>query len=223
MAVDYKKAIGFQGQFYIEPKPKEPTKHQYDSDAAACLNFLREYDLLEHFKLNLETNHATLAGHTMHHEVEVAINANALGSIDANTGDELIGWDTDQFPTSLYLTTPIMLGVLRMGGFTTGGLNFDAKVRRESFEPLDLFYAHIGGMDAFARGLKIAAAILEDGRLAEIVKTRYASWDTGLGAKIEAGEVGFAELEAHALAQPDPVQHTSGRQELIENIINELI
>jgi xylose isomerase len=223
MAVDYKKAIGFQGQFYIEPKPKEPTKHQYDSDAAACLNFLREYDLLEHFKLNLETNHATLAGHTMHHEVEVAINANALGSIDANTGDELIGWDTDQFPTSLYLTTPIMLGVLRMGGFTTGGLNFDAKVRRESFEPLDLFYAHIGGMDAFARGLKIAAAILEDGRLAEIVKTRYASWDTGLGAKIEAGEVGFAELEAHALAHPDPVQHTSGRQELIENIINELI
>lgn len=223
MAVDYKKAIGFQGQFYIEPKPKEPTKHQYDSDAAACLNFLREYDLLEHFKLNLETNHATLAGHTMHHEVEVAINANALGSIDANTGDELIGWDTDQFPTSLYLTTPIMLGVLRMGGFTTGGLNFDAKVRRESFEPLDLFYAHIGGMDAFARGLKIAAAILEDGRLAEIVKTRYASWDTDLGAKIEAGEVGFAELEAHALAHPDPVQHTSGRQELIENIINELI
>jgi xylose isomerase len=223
MAVDYKKSIGYQGQFYIEPKPKEPTKHQYDSDAAACLNFLREYGLLEHFKLNLETNHATLAGHTMHHEVEVALNANALGSIDANTGDELIGWDTDQFPTSLYLTTPIMLGVLRMGGFTTGGLNFDAKVRRESFDPIDLFYAHIGGMDAFARGLKIAAAIREDGRLADIVKTRYASWDAGLGAQIEAGQLGFAELEAHALAQPDPIQHTSGRQELIENIINELL
>jgi xylose isomerase len=223
LAVDYKKEIGFKGQFYIEPKPKEPTKHQYDSDAAACLNFLREYGLLEHFKLNLETNHATLAGHTMHHEVEVAINANALGSIDANTGDELIGWDTDQFPTSLYLTTPIMLGILRMGGLTTGGLNFDAKVRRESFEPIDLFYAHIGGMDAFARGLKIAAAIRQDGRLAEIVKNRYASWDSGVGADIEAGRLGFKELEAHALANPDPVQHTSGRQELIENIINELI
>lgn len=223
MAVDYKKEIGFKGPFYIEPKPKEPTRHQYDSDAAACLNFLREYDLLEHFKLNLETNHATLAGHTMHHECEVAAAAGALGSIDANTGDELIGWDTDQFPTSLYLTTPIMLTVLKMGGFTTGGLNFDAKVRRESFEPNDLFYAHIGGMDAFARGLKIAAAIRADGRLAEIVKSRYSSWDSGLGAEIEAGKHSFASLEMHALSQKDPVQHGSGRQELIENIINELI
>jgi xylose isomerase len=223
MAVEYKKEIGFKGQLYIEPKPKEPTKHQYDSDSAACLNFLREYGLLEHFKLNLETNHATLAGHTMAHEIEVAINANALGSIDANTGDELIGWDTDQFPTNLYLTTQIMLGVLKMGGFRSGGLNFDAKVRRESFEPVDLFYAHIGGMDAFARGLKIAAALRADGRIAEIVKKRYASWDSGIGAQIEAGKVGFKELEAYALAHPDPVQHTSGRQELIENIINELI
>lgn len=223
MAVDYKKEIGFKGQFFIEPKPKEPTKHQYDSDSAACLNFLREYGLLEHFQLNLETNHATLAGHTMAHEVEVAINANALGSVDANTGDEMIGWDTDQFPTNLYLTTQIMLGVLKMGGFRSGGLNFDAKVRRESFEPVDLFYAHIGGMDAFARGLKIAAAIRADGRIADIVQKRYASWDSGLGARIEAGKAGFKELEAHALANPDPVQHTSGRQELIENIINELI
>jgi xylose isomerase len=223
MAVDYKKEIGFKGQFYIEPKPKEPTRHQYDSDAAACLNFLREYGLLEHFKLNLETNHATLAGHTMHHEVEVAINANALGSIDANTGDELIGWDTDQFPTSLYLTTPIMLGVLRMGGFTTGGLNFDAKVRRESFEVDDLFYAHIGGMDAFARGLKIAAALRADGRLAQLVQNRYASWDSGLGAEIEAGKLGLRELEARALAAPDPIQRGSGRQELLENLINEFI
>lgn len=223
MAVDYKKQIGFQGQFYIEPKPKEPTKHQYDSDAAACLNFLREYGLLEHFKLNLEANHATLAGHTMHHECEVAVAANALGSIDANAGDELLGWDTDQFPTNLYLTTAIMLTVLKMGGFTTGGLNFDAKVRRESFEPIDLFYAHIGGMDAFARGLKAAAALRADGRLADIVKNRYASWDTGLGASIEAGTESFASLEKHALSQPDPVQKTSGRQELIENIINEVL
>lgn len=223
MAVDYKKEIGFQGQFYIEPKPKEPTRHQYDSDAAACLNFLREYNLLDHFKLNLETNHATLAGHTMHHEVEVAVNANALGSIDANTGDELIGWDTDQFPTSLYLTTPIMLSVLRMGGFTTGGLNFDAKVRRESFEVDDLFYAHIGGMDAFARGLKIAAALRADGRLEQIVKNRYASWDSGIGALIESGKADFHQLEAHALANPDPIQRGSGRQELLENLINEFI
>jgi xylose isomerase len=223
MAVDYKKQIGFKGPFYIEPKPKEPTKHQYDSDAAACLNFLREYNLLEHFKLNLETNHATLAGHTMHHECEVAAAAGALGTVDANTGDELIGWDTDQFPTSLYLTTQVMLTVLKMGGFTTGGLNFDAKVRRESFEPIDLFYAHIGGMDAFARGLKVAAAIRADGRLAELVKNRYASWDSGIGARIEADREGFASLEEYALSRPDPVQHGSGRQELFENIVNELI
>src|SRR4029434_3749963 len=146
MAVDYKKQIGFKGAFYIEPKPKEPTKHQYDSDAAACLNFLREYGLLEHFKLNLETNHATLAGHTMQHELEVAGAAGSLGSIDANTGDVLLGWDTDQFPTDLYLTSQIMLSILRMGGFTTRGTNFDAKLRRESFEPVDLFHGHIAGM-----------------------------------------------------------------------------
>lgn len=223
MAVDYKKEIGFTGQFYIEPKPREPTTHQYDSDAAACLNFLRQFDLLEHFKLNLETNHATLAGHTMHHEMETAIAADALGSIDANTGDELLGWDTDQFPTNLYLTTEVMLSLLKMGGFKTGGLNFDAKVRRESFEPIDLFHAHIGGMDAFARGLKIAAAIRADGRIDQIVKSRYASWDSGTGAEIEAGRLGFADLEKIALASPDPVQHTSGRQELIENLINEHI
>jgi xylose isomerase len=223
MAVDYKKQIGFKGPFYIEPKPKEPTKHQYDSDAAACLNFLREYDLLEHFKLNLETNHATLAGHTMYHECEVAAAAGALGTIDANTGDELIGWDTDQFPTSVYLTTQVMLTVLEMGGFTTGGLNFDAKVRRESFEPIDLFYAHIGGMDAFARGLKIAAAIRADGRLAELVKSRYASWDTGVGASVEAGQEDLASLEKYTMSRPDPIQHGSGRQELFENIVNELI
>lgn len=223
MAVDYKKEIGFKGPFYIEPKPKEPTRHQYDSDAAACLNFLREYDLLEHFQLNLETNHATLAGHTMYHECEVAAAAGALGSIDANTGDELIGWDTDQFPTNLYLTTSVMLTVLTMGGLKTGGLNFDAKVRRESFEPVDLFYAHIGGMDAFARGLKAAAAIRADGRLGEIIRNRYSSWDAGVGAEIEAGKHSLKSLEAIALSKPDPVQHTSGRQELIENILNELI
>jgi xylose isomerase len=223
MAVDYKKKIGFKGQFYIEPKPKEPTKHQYDSDAAACLNFLREHDLMGDFKLNIETNHATLAGHTMQHELEVVGAAGALGSIDANTGDELLGWDTDQFPTNIYLTTYTMLSLLKYGGFKTGGLNFDAKVRRESFEPVDLFYAHIGGMDAFARGLKIAMAIRKDGRLAAFVKERYASWDDGIGAKIESGKAGFKELEAYMLKQGDVTPNASGRQEFLENLINELI
>src|SRR6476661_2498600 len=152
LAVDYAKKIGFKGQFLIEPKPKGPTKHQYDSDAAACLNFLRAYDLLPHFKLNIETNHATLAGHEMMHELEYAGMQGALGSIDANTGDLLLGWDTDQFPTNIYLTTQVMLVLLKYG-LSPGGVNFDAKVRRESFEPIDLFHAHIGGMDAFARGL----------------------------------------------------------------------
>ena len=223
MAADYKKRIGFKGQFYIEPKPKEPTKHQYDSDAAACLNFLREFDLLKDFKLNIETNHATLAGHTMQHELEVAAAANALGSIDANTGDLLLGWDTDQFPTDLYLTTQVMLTILKTGGFTTGGTNFDAKVRRESFEPVDLFYAHIAGMDTFARGLKIAAAIREDGRLAEFVQQRYSSWDSGIGEKIEQGKAGFKELEAYALKMGEVTTNTSGRQEFLENLINEFI
>ncbi len=223
LAVDYKKSIGFKGQFYIEPKPKEPTKHQYDSDAAACLNFLRQYELLDDFKLNLETNHATLAGHTMQHELEVAIAANSLGSIDANTGDLLLGWDTDQFPTNVYLTTEIMLSILKMGGLKTGGTNFDAKVRRESFEPVDLFHAHIGGMDAFARGLKLAAAIRKDGRLAEFVRQRYGSWNTGIGARIEAGKADFKQLEAYMLKQGDISPNASGRQEFLENLINEFI
>jgi len=223
MAVDWKKKIGFKGQFYIEPKPKEPTKHQYDSDAAACLNFLRQYDLMGDLKLNIETNHATLAGHTMQHDLEVAGSAGALGSIDANTGDMLLGWDTDQFPTDLYLTTQIMLTLLKYGGLTTGGTNFDAKCRRESFEPVDLFYAHIGGMDAFARGLKIAAAIRKDGRLADFVNNRYRSWDSGIGQKIEQGKAGFKDLEQYALKLGDVSTNESGRQEFLENLINEYL
>ena len=223
MAVDYAKQIGFTGQFYIEPKPKEPTKHQYDSDAAACLNFLRQYDLLPHLKLNLETNHATLAGHTMQHEMETAGAAGALGSIDANTGDMLLGWDTDQFPTDVYLTSQCMHSLLKYGGFTTGGVNFDAKVRRESFEPVDLFHAHIGGMDAFARGLKIAAAMRADGQLEKLLQERYASWDSGLGAEIEAGQHTLASLEKVMLAQGDAAPNRSGRQEMIENLINTYI
>ncbi len=223
MAVEHKKKIGFKGQFYIEPKPKEPTKHQYDSDAAACLNFLRQYKLTSHFKLNLETNHATLAGHEMQHELEVAVAANALGSMDANTGDPMLGWDTDQFPTSVYLTAQCMLSLLKMGGFKTGGVNFDAKVRRESYEPVDLFHAHIGGMDAFARGLKIADAIRADGRLEAFVKNRYRSWDSGIGKKIESGKSSFKTLETYMLKKGEVTKNESGRQEFLENLINEFI
>ena len=160
---------------------------------------------------------------TMQHELEVAGAADHLGSIDANTGDELIGWDTDQFPTSVYLTTYVMLALLKFGGLKTGGVNFDAKVRRDSFEPIDLFYAHIGGMDTFARGLKIAAAIRKDGRLAEFVKERYSSWDSGIGAKIESGKATMKELEAYMLKKGEIAPNTSGRQEFLENLINEFI
>ena len=220
LAVDYAKQIGFTGQFLIEPKPKEPTKHQYDSDAAACLNFLRAYDLMDDFKLNLETNHATLAGHTMMHELDYAGGQGALGSIDANTGDLLLGWDTDQFPTDIYLTTQCMLMILKYGGLGAGGVNFDAKVRRESFEPIDLFHAHVGGMDAFARGLKIAAAIREDGELASFVKQRYSSWDSGIGADIESGSADFTTLEAYMLEQGEIQPNESGRQEMLEHLVN---
>ena len=222
LAVKHAKQIGFKGQLYIEPKPREPSTHQYDSDAAACLNFLREHDLLNHFKLNLETNHATLAGHSMEHEMEVAIAAGALGSVDANRGDTLLGWDTDQFPTDIYLTTQIMLRILRMGGLTTGGLNFDAKRRRESHEPIDLFHAHIGGMDAFARGLQIADAILRDGRLDEALRQRYRSWDTVIGRKIEKRKMSLIELDEYARGIRSP-KLESGRQEMLENLINEYI
>lgn len=222
LAVAHKKAIGFEGQFLIEPKPREPTKHQYDFDAAACLNFLRQYDLLDHFKLNIETNHATLAAHTMLHELSYASAQGALGSVDANQGDMLLGWDTDQFPTDVYLTTQVMLVVLAQGGLAPGGLNFDAKVRRESTDPVDLFHAHIGGMDTFARGLKIAASLRADGVLDELIRRRYASYDDGLGKRIEAGETDFAELERIALGQGEP-SVASGRQEMIENLINDYI
>lgn len=223
LAHEYAQSIGFTGQFLFEPKPKEPTKHQYDFDAAACLNFIRANGLEGVVKLNIETNHATLAGHTMMHELAYASMQDALGSIDANTGDLMLGWDTDQFPTDIYLTTQCMLVIMGQDGLAPGGVNFDAKVRRESFEPIDLFYAHIGGMDAFARGLKIAARIREEGRLAEIVSRRYASWDTGIGARIESGDADFAELESYMLEKGEVDANESGRQELIENIINDYL
>ena len=222
MAVEYKHKIGFQGQFFIEPKPKEPTTHQYDSDAASCLNFLREFDLLEHFKLNIETNHAELAGHSMLHELQTARAAGALGSIDANMGTAHLGWDTDCFPGNLYLATEIMLEILDMGGFTDGGLNFDAKRRRESFEPVDLFHAHILGMDTFAAGLEAAAAIRADGTLQDFLSGRYASWDGTLGRAIEAGEADLDMLHDHAVAAGAP-QIPSGRQERLEAILNRFI
>ncbi len=222
MAVDYKKKIGFTGQLYIEPKPKEPTKHQYDFDAAACHAFLLANGLADELKMNIEANHATLAGHTFHHELEYCVGNGILGSVDANRGDELLGWDTDQFPTNIYDTTLAMYTILKGGGFTTGGLNFDAKVRRQSIDLEDLFHAHIGAMDAFARGLKNAAKMIQDGRLAEIVKQRYAGWDSGIGADIESGKAGFEELEAYTLANGEP-KLQSGRQEMIENLLNEYI
>jgi xylose isomerase len=223
LAVEYKKKIGFGGTFLIEPKPKEPTVHQYDFDAAACVAFLRGYGLDKEFKLNVETNHATLAGHTMMHELVYASAYGMLGSIDANRGDLLLGWDTDQFPADYYLTTQCMLVILGQGGLAPGGVNFDAKVRRESFEPVDLFHAHIGGMDAFAVGLKLAAQIRKEGTLKDIVKQRYASWDSGIGAKVESGAAKFEDLEAYMLDKGDAAANASGRQEMLENLINRYV
>lgn len=223
MAHDYAKEIGFTGQFLFEPKPKEPTKHQYDFDAAACLNFIRQYGLLDVVKLNIETNHATLAGHTMMHELEYARIQNALGSIDANTGDLLLGWDTDQFPTDIYLTTQVMLVILAQGGLNPGGTNFDAKVRRESIDPVDLFHAHIGGMDAFARGLKVASAIRADNALSDFVANRYRSYDDGVGKEIEHGKASLASLEAYMLEKGEADANESGRQEMLENLINQYL
>jgi xylose isomerase len=222
MAVDYKKKIGFKGQFLIEPKPAEPSKHQYDFDAATTLYFLKEYDLYDDFKLNLEANHATLAGHTFEHELAVASAAGKLGSVDANRGDLMLGWDTDQFPTDIYSATMAMMIILNQNGLGKGGLNFDAKVRRSSNDPTDLFYAHIGGMDTFARGLLIAQKIINDKVLSNFIKERYSSYDSGIGAKIMSGKVGLNEIEEWAVKQSNPVLE-SGRQEMLENIINAYI
>ena len=223
MAVDYKKQIKFKGQFYIEPKPKEPTKHQYDFDTGTVYGFLKAHGLENDFKMNIEANHATLAGHTFHHELELSASLGILGSVDANRGDLLLGWDTDQFPTDLYDCTMAMYTILNAGGFKTGGLNFDAHVARESFEPVDLFHTHIGGMDAFARGLRIAAAMRKDGSFAKFVKARYASFDSGLGKKIEKGQANLGDLQTYMLKKGNPDASTSGRVEMLENMLNEYI
>lgn len=220
MAVDYADAIGFEGRFYIEPKPKEPSTHQYDADAATTLEFLRAYGLFDRFWLNIETNHATLAGHTMEHELTVAAAAGRLGSIDANMGTPNLGWDTDQFPIDTALATRMMLVVLEAGGLGVGGLNFDAKRRRESFEPVDLFHAHRAGMDAMARGLRVAAALRAKGELAAFVARRYRSWDGEQARAIEEGKFSMVQCERLMRDAPEPALE-SGRQEWLEALLDE--
>lgn len=222
MAVDYKKSIGFTGELLIEPKPKEPTKHQYDTDSATVLGFLRKYGLENEFKLNIEANHATLAGHTFEHDIHVARINNALGSIDANMGDPNLGWDTDQFPTNIYDTTLVMYEVIKNGGLGKGGLNFDAKPRRASFEPEDIFLSYIAGMDTFAKGFKVALKLVEDGVLEKFKEDRYASFNEGIGKDIVEGKVDFAALEKYAL-EHDQIKVKSGRQEMLESIVNQYI
>ena len=221
-AKDYARAQGFKGTFLIEPKPMEPSKHQYDFDSATCLNFLRQYDLMEDFKLNIEVNHATLAQHTFDHELQVAADAGVLGSIDANRGDYQNGWDTDQFPNNLFELTEAMLVILQSGGFKNCGVNFDAKTRRNSTDLEDIFHAHIGGMDSFARALLIAQAILDDGTYTKLRKERYASFDSGKGKAFAQGKVGLEELASLAHKNGEPKQ-ISGKQELYENMLSKFI
>lgn len=221
LARDYARKQGFTGCFYIEPKPMEPTKHQYDYDSETVIGFLRAHGLDKDFKLNIEANHAELAGHEFAHELTVCVDNGMLGSIDANRGDPVNGWDTDQFPVSIYETTQAMLQVIRMGGFTTGGLNFDAKVRRNSVAPEDLFIAHIGGMDIFARGLEKAVQLIEDRRIPSMLKERYASFETGNGKTFAEGKLTLDQVAS--LAKPyEQVAKTSGKQELYENILNQI-
>ncbi|CAD2257924.1 xylose isomerase [Xanthomonas arboricola pv. juglandis] len=221
LARDYGRAIGFTGNFLIEPKPMEPMKHQYDFDSATVIGFLRQHGLDQDFKLNIEANHATLSGHSFEHDLQVASDAGLLGSIDANRGNPQNGWDTDQFPTDLYDTVGAMLVVLRQGGLAPGGLNFDAKVRRESSDPQDLFLAHIGGMDAFARGLEVANALLTSSPLEQWRAERYASFDSGAGADFANGSSTLVDLAKYA-AGNEPKQ-LSGRQEAYENLINQYL
>jgi len=222
MAVEYGRSIGFTGDFYIEPKPKEPMKHQYDFDVATVVSFLRKYGLDKDFKMNVEANHATLAMHTFQHELRVAAINGMFGSVDANRGDLLLGWDTDQFPTDVYESTMAMYEIIKAGGFTKGGLNFDAKARRASNAPEDVFYSYISGMDCFALGLKMAYKLIDDGRLDQFVTDRYSSFKSGIGAQIVSGKANMAQLEQYALEKGDVVAK-SGRQEYLESIINDVL
>ncbi len=218
-ARDYARSKGFKGTFLIEPKPMEPTKHQYDYDVETVIGFLKAYNLDKDFKINIEVNHATLAGHTFEHELQCAVDAGMLGSIDANRGDYQNGWDTDQFPIDNFELTQAMLIILKGGGLQGGGTNFDAKTRRNSTDLEDIFIAHIAGMDAFARALESAAAILEESPYADMLKNRYSSFDSGKGKEFEAGNLSLEELVAYAKSKGEPTQ-TSGKQELYEAIIN---
>ncbi len=222
LARGYARSEGFTGTFFIEPKPCEPSKHQYDYDSATVIGFLRHYGLDQDFKLNVEVNHATLSGHTFQHELQVAADAGMLGSIDANRGDYQNGWDTDQFPSNLYELTEAMLVILRAGGFQGGGINFDAKLRRNSTDLVDLFHAHIGGMDLFARALLTADRLLNDSPIEELRTMRYATFDSGNGQAFEAGNLSLADLHALASANGEPAQ-ISGKQELFENLLNRFI
>ena len=224
MARDYGRKIGIKGDFYIEPKPKEPTKHQYDFDAATCVAFLQKYNLMDDFRLNIEGNHATLAGHTFQHELATARINGVFGSIDANTGDAQLGWDTDQFPANVYDNMLVMLEVLKAGGFTTGGLNFDAKCRRGSFTPEDIVLAHIAGMDAYALALRLAVRVREDGLLDDFIKERYSSYQSGIGAEIVSGRATLESLEEYALEKGEVLDSVkSGRQEYLEAALNALM
>ncbi len=221
MAVDYGRSNGFDGVFLIEPKPKEPTTHQYDFDAATCIEFLQEFDLMEDFKLNVEANHATLAGHTYAHDLAVASLADKLGSLDINRGNPNLGWDTDQFPTDMYSATKAMMVILNQDGLE-GGMNFDAKVRRGSFDTEDLFHAHIGGMDTFARALLVANKMKEDGVIEEFISERYSGYESGVGKDIMDGNTSLEELEQYAMSEGGP-ELISGRQEKLENILNDYL
>ena len=222
MAVEYGRKIGFKGDFYIEPKPKEPMKHQYDYDAATAIGFLRQYGLDKDFKMNIEANHATLAGHTFQHDLRVSAMNGMLGSIDANQGDYLLGWDTDQFPSNVYETTMCMYEVLKAGGLT-GGLNFDAKTRRPSYTKEDMFHAYILGMDSFALGLLNAAKIIEDGRIDQFITEKYKSFGSGIGAEIITQKATLESLSAYAENLGEPELPGSGRQERLEAILNTIM
>ena len=222
LARDYAREKGFKGDFYIEPKPKEPTKNQYDFDVATCANFLRKYNLLDDFKVNIEANHATLAGHTFQHELRMARVNGIFGSIDANQGDLLLGWDTDQFPTNVYETTACMYEVVKAGGFTNGGLNFDAKARRQSNTFEDIILSYIAGMDSFALGLIKAREIIDDGRIDEFKKERYSSYQSGIGKRIVEGKETLESLAEYAADLTD-VKAQSGRQEYLENVLNDIL
>lgn len=222
LARDYARKKGFKGDFYIEPKPKEPTKNQYDFDVATCANFLRKYNLLDDFKVNIEANHATLAGHTFQHELRMARVNGIFGSIDANQGDLLLGWDTDQFPTNVYETTACMYEVVKAGGFTNGGLNFDAKARRQSNTFEDIILSYIAGMDSFALGLIKAQEIIDDGRIDEFKKERYSSYQSGIGKRIVEGKETLESLAEYAADLTD-VKAQSGRQEYLENVLNDIL